>query len=775
MRSKTASAHGILSSDGVDGQRDSAVARELSELTMRTFALRADSVDEATRSVEAIIATEDPVTVFDVRRWDAIDEVLRMDGVEVPDQVPLLANHNRFELDAIYGSVRQMRFDGPQLLGRLYFAEGDDPADRAWQKVKQRHIRDISAGYRAMEYTDIDPGQTAVVKGRSYTAGQRTLRVTTRWQLKEGSLVPIGADARAKIRADQESRKETSAVNPQLKAYLVSLGLRAEATDAEAQLFYERLQGEQRTAADKLVTRETPPPTTNTTTPPTTQRSDPPATTPATAPTTGPTPDAIRSQAVNDERERVRRITELGGSDVPAEVVSRAVNEGWDVNRASQEFLTAVRANRGRPNGDPARGPAIHSHSHEIDVNTRSLAAGLLISQGIDPVRTGQGNQRSAVRMHDGRRQGQVFTEQDADLGQRLARLSAMDIARECVRIDTGRHMLDPEDVMRATPSSVSFSHVFSTNVYARLTESWQRQADTTTGWCDEEDVANFMEQEDISLQANARLEKLPRGDTAKHATASDSHETYRIARYAKQFVIDEQDFIDDRLSANMRMVDEMGLAARSLRPDLVYSLMLENPTLVADSGAVFNATAVTTAGGHANLGTGALNSTNLKTAISAMVKQRINRTTTNPGEALLLRPRFLIVPAELEWAARELTAAAALAKLFADSSDPFYAQLNLLAQEGLRVVVDDRVGAIGVLDPRTKAARTGLDSNWFLTAGGSKGMRVAYRRGTGRQPQMRSFTLDRGQWGMGWDINMDIGAAFMDFRPWYKSTGAGA
>lgn len=760
----------ILPAEWADGQRDAVASRELSELTMRTFIVRADSVDEATRSVEAIIATEDPVTVFDVRRWDAIDEVLRMDGLDIPDQVPLLANHNRFELDAIYGSVRQMRFDGPQLLGRLYFAEGDDPAERAWQKVKQRHIRDISAGYRAMEYTDIDPGQTAVVKGRSYTAGQRTLRVTTRWQLKEGSLVPIGADARAKIRADQESRKETSAVNPQLKAYLVSIGLRAEANDAEAQLFYERLQGEQRTAADRLVTRETTPPASSPATAPAEQqRSETPAAPGTTTTQSPPSPDAIRQQAITDERDRVRRITELAGSDVPAEVAQRAISEGWDVNRASQEFLTAVRANRGRPSGEPAGGPAIHSRSQEVDVNARSLAAGLLMSQGVEPVRTG----RAALRMHNGSRAGEALTEQDAERGQRLMRLPALDIVRECVRIDTGRHLLDPEDVMRAAVSSTTFSNVFSTNVNARLIEGWQRAGDTTIGWCDEEDVANFMEQEDISVQANARLERLPRGDTAKHATASDSHETYRIARYAKQFVLDEQDFIDDRLGAHMRIVEEMGEAARMLRPDLVYSLMLENPTLVADSGAVFNSTAVTTAGGHANLGSAVLSSTSLKAAISAMVKQRINRTASKPGEALLLRPRFLIVPADLEWTARELTAAAALSKLFADSSDPFYAQLNLLAQEGLRVVPDDRIGAIGVLDPRTKTVRTGLDTNWFLTAGGSKGMRVAYRRGTGRQPQMRSFTLDRGQWGMGWDINMDIGAAFMDFRPWYKSTGA--
>lgn len=742
---------------------------ELRDITARTFAVRADSVDEATRSVEAIVATEDPVLVFDMRSWDVIEEVLRMDGAVVPDQVPMLANHDRYSLDSVYGSTRQLRTSGSEMLGRLYFAEGDPESERAWQKVKQKHINAVSAGYRSTEYTDIDPGQSAVVGGKTYTAGQRRLRVTTRWELREVSLVPIGADKRSKIRsdADTNSRKDELTMNPKLKAFLVTLGLRTEASDAEAQEFYSKLNAADKTRADAAaITTPAAPPVEG-------QRNDLPAggtqTNSATPPQTLGA-DAIRQQAITDERERVRSLTELAGQDVPAEVLTRAVNEGWAVDRASREFLTAVRGSRTNGQQPPAggqAGPAIHSRSHEVDCNVRSLAAGMLASQGFDPTK---------CRMHDGRRfSREPLTEQDADRGDVFARLSAVDIARECVRLDSGRHVLDYEDAVRTAVSGASLSHVFSTNVYARLTQGWSRYPDTTMGWCDEEDVPNFLQQEDISVTGDAKLQRLARGDTAKDATMSDSHETYKIARFAKKFTVDEQDFLDDRLGAIMRQPDEMGQAARQLRPDMVYSLMLQNPTLVADSGAVFNATAVTTAGGHANLGTAALSSTGLKAAITAMVKQRLNRTSSKPGDALTIRPQYLIVPAALEWIARELTSAAALSKLFADSSDPFFATLNLLASEGLKLVIDDRIGLIGVWDPTSESARLGTDNNWFLTAGGSKGLRVAYRRGTNRQPQMRSYTLDRGQWGMGWDINMDIGLAFMDYRTWYKSTGAGS
>lgn len=550
-------------------------------------------------------------------------------------------------------------------------------------------------------------------------------------------------------------------MDPKLRKYLESIGLRKEATEAEAQAFHQQLTAEQRSAADAAV-KAAPP-------------ASPPASPPANPPARGreeagnSDPGTAASAAIAAERNRVRSIRQLAGTDVPAEIRDRAIDEGWDLARANAEFLAAIRVGR-QPgqNPPPVYQPSAHTGPMG-GASVRSLAAGMMLGYGIgDPTRHA---------MHNGRRDPSAadrLSAQDAEQGQRFQRLSLADVIRMAVQMDTGRMHWDVGEALeaaRSSPSGGTLSYVFSTNVYARLIAGWETVGDTTVGWCEEEDVPNFLQQEDISLAASARLQQLPRGDTAKHATMSDSHETYKIARYAKQFVVDEQDVIDDRLGAILRMPAEMGEAARQLRPDLVYSLLLENPTMVADSGAAFNATAVTTSGGHANLGTAALASGALKTAIGAMVKQRLNRTASDPGRALTLRPKFLIVPADLEWGARELTSAAALAKLFADTSDPWYAALNLLAQEGLRVIPDDRIGAIGVLDPRTGTARTGLDTNWFLTTG--RGLRVAYRRGTNRQPQMRSFLLDKGQWGMGWDINLDIGGAFVEWRTWYKSTGA--
>lgn len=734
--------------------------------------LRSATLDEEHRSIEAVISTENPVRVYDWQNYRVIDEVLRTDGMESAAQVPMLDSHWRMTNDDVFGSVRNIRAETDGVVARLFFADvADQRIDRTWHKVRQGHLTDVSVGYRVLSSVDIAPGKSQTIGGKTYTAGDRTLRVATRWRLLEVSPTPIGADQAAKFRGDNPFPLE-SAMNPKLRKYLESLGLRAEATDDEARAFRARLTGDQAARAAQIEAEDgrrtdptadpgenhrSDPPADPAADPTNARRNDPPADPPA-------TPAAIASRAVANERDRVRGIRELAGADMDPALVQRAVDEGWDRARAAESFLQHVLQHRSAvPDAAPA------GHVRDRTASVRSLAAGMLSGAGLDPLQ---------CRMHDGYRQPgrrDALTEQDADAGDQFRSLAAVDLCRICADLDGQRYdRYDYGDCFRAAVSGATFSHVFSTNVNARLVEGYDTMPDTTVGWCDEEDVPNFLQQEDISVEASAALERLPRGGTANHAKASDSHETYKIARYAKQVVMDEQDIIDDRLGALLSVVRDMGEAARKVRPNLVYSLLLENPSLNADSIAVFasGSRSVTYAGNTLalnNLLTTALGLETLKAAVGQFGLMR-----NSNGDVLNLMPRFLIVPTALKWLAEELTESETLIKLFADSNQPTYSTRNPMSRVGLTPVVDDRIGANGVVDPRTGTLRTGSATNWFLTAGGSRGMRVAYLRGTGRGPKLRRSDLNRGQWGLGFDINLDIGAAFIDFKTWQKSSGAG-
>ena len=158
------------------------------------------TLDEKTRSVLVIAATETPVQVFDYSRMEIVDEVLLMAGAELPKsrQVVLLDAHSRVDSSSVIGSLRDIGVDGDKLTGRAVFSS---EAESIWTKVREGHIRAVSVGYRVIEAKYIPAGESMEIKGRKFTG---PLKVATRWALKELSVVPIGADEFAKARADAE-------------------------------------------------------------------------------------------------------------------------------------------------------------------------------------------------------------------------------------------------------------------------------------------------------------------------------------------------------------------------------------------------------------------------------------------------------------------------------------------------------------------------------------------------------------------------------------------
>ena len=67
------------------------------------------TADEATRSVDAVLATEDAVYTTRPATGETYLEVLLLDGLQLPDQLPLLDTHRRDSVQAMIGSVRACR------------------------------------------------------------------------------------------------------------------------------------------------------------------------------------------------------------------------------------------------------------------------------------------------------------------------------------------------------------------------------------------------------------------------------------------------------------------------------------------------------------------------------------------------------------------------------------------------------------------------------------------------------------------------------------------
>jgi len=473
--------------------------------------------------------------------------------------------------------------------------------------------------------------------------------------------------------------------------------------------------------------------------------------------------EGATQRSIQQERTRIVALRTLAGSDVPGELLNRAIDDGWSEDRAGREFLRHFREqNTANVAHDGA--PAVHSRNSVTGITAEVLAAGLLHRNGIDPTKYFCNIQGDVIRMYHGSSEQLARSAEEA---WRFRDMSMMDLVRAAARIDgieSGFHVSRGELLQsysaRAGFSTSALANIFTTNMSSQLLAAFDATEDTTSGgWIRENrDIPNFKTNERARLEKGGQLKKLPRGSEADHEEYTDSVETYKIARYAKQFVVDEQDIIDDTFGGiNKHTPADLGEAARQLRPDLVYSIMLGNPNM-RDGNPLFDAT------NHGN------NTGSATFAVAALGAARSRmRTQQENGRNLSIAPFALIVPDALRDSAVEVLKSQLVIDGTATGLRPAF---NAQSLSGLMLVSEARLdnGVTDPTDPTGATVHAGSDTTWFLAGKASAHtLEVGYLRGTGGRPQMRTFVLTKGKWGIGWDINHDIGAKALSWHGWQR------
>lgn len=169
-------------------------------VTRADIVYKPESYRDSDNSVEFTLATEAPARVWDWERFDVIKEIIAADGVVIPKngQVPLVDSHDRSTIENILGSVREIRVEGEEVVGRLYFASSES-AQRALAMIREGHLDSGSVGYEQVESIWIPEKESLVHNNRSF---EGPVLLTRKWALKEFSLVAIGADPYAKAREE---------------------------------------------------------------------------------------------------------------------------------------------------------------------------------------------------------------------------------------------------------------------------------------------------------------------------------------------------------------------------------------------------------------------------------------------------------------------------------------------------------------------------------------------------------------------------------------------
>lgn len=709
--------------------------------------------------------------------------VVDLDGLEASGEVPIAIKHDLSD-DMILGQTdpNGIKNDGKTLsLSGNITADSADSANvrRVFKMSKRGHKWQASIGAKVREKRTIAAGQTVFVNGRNQSG---PFIHAIRSVLRETSVLGMGADKNTRVLLAQKRKglkmnefdkwlteecgfTELDKMDATVKAKLnVQFDLiqavnaeRAEheeaddseedADDVEAEGETD-IEAEEESEADDEINVAT-------------KKKAAKKKVKTDINAAGDLDILAKRKAYAAELRRCNAIEAKCGKDKI--LTAKAIGNGWSVEKAELEFLR--RQQRKSP-------PAGHRSGSRGGITLQALQGGMLLRAGgrIDN-EAFSGELGLALNLPQWLRAGvnDDQRQQAMEAAWKFRDWSMVDLCRAACQIDGIETDGSNTGYIRAAVSGGSLADIFTTSINATMIQKLMEHGDTTAGWTREADANNFQTMDRIRLVKGPKLTPHRRTGTADHASRSDQYESYRIARYSQQFAVDEQDMIDDRFNALADIPVEMALACSRLRPDLVYYILMSNPTLTATSTALFSASQPAgTVGGAAqsNLATGAaLSMDTLAAGMTTLYNFLENGVGVGQSATHLIVPKG---KAPLAYSLLQ-----SQNQVIRGSTDTQFGEINplkaLQADDGSVQVISDQRLTNGVTDPVTGTVQAGSSTTWRLVSNKVPTIEVAYLRGSGRAPQVRQYTLDKGQWGIGWDVNMDIGAKAMEWRGMYE------
>ena len=160
--------------------------------------------DAETWTFAVVLSAGSPVERQD--RHGSYDEILDVRGAVIPERIPLLDSHNRFELDGRLGEVTGIRLIGNELVGTARLSRHSPLAQRIAAEIGDGDRFGVSIGYA------VPPGKWAE---RVNPNTKRREKVATAFDLLEASLVAIPADPAATTRSHAMDPEDENNPNPQ--------------------------------------------------------------------------------------------------------------------------------------------------------------------------------------------------------------------------------------------------------------------------------------------------------------------------------------------------------------------------------------------------------------------------------------------------------------------------------------------------------------------------------------------------------------------------------
>lgn len=479
-----------------------------------------------------------------------------------------------------------------------------------------------SIGAMSQRMVFVDQGESVEVNGRRFSGPLYVARQST---LREVSFVALGADDQTIARMIAARSTESPSLNTHHTL------LKVQAMDFETWLTAKGFNADELTDEQSISLQAMFDDSTNPETEPGTDDDQETGLT-ATGEATSKTVQVATSDLIGDmrdrwatEQERIHAISKVCAGEHP-DIEAKAVREGWDVNRTELEVLRASRPKAPKIHGAPPVASA------------RVLEAAVWMSAN--------------VAEHDCLRE---FGEQTLEAAHPMRQIGLRELVAECARLeghDVPRIFGDGKEVIRAGFSTIALPGILESVMNRTMLAAYEAAPIAAFQLCAIGSVSDFKEVSRYRLLGTGGFEQVSPTGELKAGTVDEQKYSNRADTYGQILMLDRRDIINDDLDAFLDLPRQMGRSGAESIDDLFFKLFLKPPTGFFSTGNKNYLEGVETAFGPDAL-------TNAKTLFRKQKAGPGNKEKDK--KPINVRPKYLVVPVEIETDAELLMGSAQL------------------------------------------------------------------------------------------------------------------
>jgi hypothetical protein len=577
------------------------------------------TVNEDKRTVDLVFSTGAAVERYDWMSGGRYREVLSLN----PDHVridrlntigPLLDAHSSYSIADQIGAVEPgtVRITKNGALATVRFSKRD-AVEPIWRDVVDGIIKSVSVGYRVLKFEE-DKGVDGAIPTRTATL----------WEPYEISMVPMPADAGARVRSSQIETNPCVLVTRTQESTTMS--------ENQPESIAERNPLDPGAPITPRLSLETPA---------------------ATEPTEA-------DQGADVERARIRGIMDgCTAARIPTAFMNRLIDNKVPLVKAQAEILDELRK-RGydevAPQRPHSRGPEVAGGVDNL-VHVRSGIVDALLHR-INPSAF---KLTDTGRLYRGMNMLDVARSYLQARGQRVTDMTKNQLAGEALGLTNRGGMHTTSD----------FSDLLADVANKSLRRAYEEQPQTWAPLASRNTLPDYKTVKRLQFGDAPSLLEIKEHGEYTFGTIGEGKEEYGLVKYGRKFAITREAIINDDLNAFSRLPMMFGRKSRILESDLVWRQITSNPTM-GDGNALFSAA-------HANLET---DGDHISVVSLGRARASLRVQTSLDGSYLNLSARYLLVPTVIETKADQFVTV--ITPQLSGNVNPFQGKLQVIAEPRL-------------------------------------------------------------------------------------------